>query len=809
MTRPRQPVASFALVVICLVLALAGNPAAQSKRKFQDTDDRFMNSVDVILRRVPAGRFRMGETAPTDPKAFKQAPLGTAEGDFDEHPVHDVTITSDFFMSETEITVEQFKKFRDEMQGDGRDRPSVTGISWDEATAFCAWLSKKEKKPYRLPTEAEWEYAARAGSTGNFPGGNEPPADDAPNAFGLTGMHGGALEWVHDWYGLYPYEPQSDPVGPATGWGRVVRGGGIQGPRNKDINGEAPFYRRSANRASAPAAYRGQHRIGFRIVMAPLPKTAPLPVETPFATQAVKQTGVPLTSGPDPKVPYLVRRPVLPTPPENMFPDAIRASGVEPGIFGHNHSAGLTVAPNGDLFYIAFSADTPHTEYLPDTTFIAARRRFGSQEWDPPSLFMDFADVNDQSALLMTDGKEMWFFGGGVGLPGVPFRITKSSDSGATWSPIELPLLRPPVGGWSPQPIEHAFRTKDGALNVAIDGVGGESRLMATRDNGVTWGDAGGGTAGRHTVFVTLKDGSILGIGGKNTDIDRFMPQALSHDGGKTWTVSKTPFPALGSNQRPALVKLANGHLFFASDWQERDNKPQPAGITQRGVFVAISDDDGKTWKIKTLPGSLPHEGAVFRDRPEPMWTRFGHNDGTLGYAVATQGPDGLIHLLSSMTHPSMEYELNEAWVLSDTTDDTVLKPAAGGKTVSGGDRWSASDGGKPRSSWSGVVSKTRGFTLDGPERWLRPDGTPQYEVTWRDGKKVGVERLFDQAGRKLWERDHREDGVTVWTQYWSNGQVRSKSEWKDGKAEGTATHWTPEGQEAGHYEFRHGDVVR
>jgi formylglycine-generating enzyme required for sulfatase activity len=658
----RQSSSAALVAALCLALALQAGSHAQDqdqpkKKKFQDTADRVMNSVDIIMRRVPAGHFRMGQTGKTDPARFKQSSMVT-EGDYDEHPAHDVTISADFFMSETEITVEQFQKFRYDIFDNGGDGPSVTGISWDEATAYCAWLSKKEKKSYRLPTEAEWEYAARAGSTGNFPDGDEPPPADKPNAFGLTGMHSGALEWVSDWYGPYVFDAQTDPVGPASGWGHVVRGGGILGVRGKDLNSTAPFYRRSANRASAPAAFHGQHRIGFRIVMAPLPKTEPAAVEPPFATQAVKQTGLPVTSGPDAKTPYFVRRPVLPIPPENMLPDAIRASGMEPGMLGHNHSAGLTVAPNGDLFFIAFSADTPHTEYLPNTLFIAARRRYGAQEWDPPSVFMDFADVNDQSALLTTDGKDIWFFGGGIGLPGVPFRFTKSSDNGATWTPLVLPQMLPPVGGWSPQPIEHAFRTKDGALNVAVDGVGGESRLLATRDNGVTWRDAGGGSAGRHTVFVTLKDGSILGIGGKNTNIDGFMPQALSHDGGKTWTVTKTPFPALGSNQRPALVRLASGRLFFASDWQERDNKPQPAGVTQRGVFVALSDDDGKTWKIKTLPGSLPHEGAVFRDRPEALWTRFGHNDGTLGYAVATQGPDGLIHLVSSMTHPSMEYEL-------------------------------------------------------------------------------------------------------------------------------------------------------
>jgi len=138
--------------------------------------------------------------------------------------------------------------------------------------------------------------------------------------------------------------------------------------------------------------------------------------------------------------------------------------------------------------------------------------------------------------------------------------------------------------------------------------------LWASRDEGHTWSDTGGRTAGRHTTFVILKDGGVLGIGGTNTNIDGYMPQAISNAGGRTWQVSKTPFPALSSNQRPVVLRLASGRLFFAADWQNRQGK-KPAGISQSGAFVALSDHDGKTWKMKTLPETLPQEASRCRGK--------------------------------------------------------------------------------------------------------------------------------------------------------------------------------------------------
>jgi hypothetical protein len=117
--------------------------------------------------------------------------------------------------------------------------------------------------------------------------------------------------------------------------------------------------------------------------------------------------------------------------------------------------------------------------------------------------------------------------------------------------------------------------------------------LWATRNDGVTWFDTGGRTLGRHATYALGTDGgTMLGFGGKNSQIDGFMPLSTSTDGGRTWTNTKTPFPEVGGNQRPSVIRLRSGRLLFASDYRHTQ-KPQPEGVSARGAFVAWSDDDG------------------------------------------------------------------------------------------------------------------------------------------------------------------------------------------------------------------------
>ena len=124
----------------------------------------FTNSISMKMLYIEKGSFLMG----AQPDSFHIGkPTSTSKDapSADEQPAHHVTISKGFYMSETEVTIRQYRQFKKEYSGTGYFEPYATGISWDEAQAFCKWLSKKEGKPYRLPTEAEWEYAARAGTT--------------------------------------------------------------------------------------------------------------------------------------------------------------------------------------------------------------------------------------------------------------------------------------------------------------------------------------------------------------------------------------------------------------------------------------------------------------------------------------------------------------------------------------------------------------------------------------------------------------------------------------------------------------------
>ena len=304
--------------------------------------EEFTNSLGLSLVLIPAGEFQMG--ADEDPsetrKAFPYAPADWLEGETPQHPVR---ITKAFYMGAYQIRLKDFLEFCREanyqpeaerniepMHGlDAAGRPTkspdfrpwrpgweqtedhpVNYVSWNDAVEFCKWLSQKEGKTYRLPTEAEWEYACRAGTTTRYWCGNDPEeltqvanvADQdtksrwpnavvrtlqdgeikdttipypylsgrdgyvytapvgqfRPNPFGLYDMHGNLWEWCQDWYDEHYYSksPVDDPQGPAGGTYRVMRGGGWD---------DTTIYYRSAARLDHSASFRCP-RAGFRVV---------------------------------------------------------------------------------------------------------------------------------------------------------------------------------------------------------------------------------------------------------------------------------------------------------------------------------------------------------------------------------------------------------------------------------------------------------------------------------------------------------------------------------------------------------------
>jgi formylglycine-generating enzyme required for sulfatase activity len=170
-----------------------------------------------------------------------------AAGELEKIPAGStVTITKPFYMGKYPVTQGQWQVVMgaNPSQFKNRKHP-VENVSWEDAHTFIERLNRRQGcDDYRLPTEAEWEYACRAGSTASFPWGNDehklaehawyfgnsgqmthPVGEKTPNAWGLHDMLGNVWEWVQDWYGEYENGPVTDPAGPPTGTARVVRGG--------------------------------------------------------------------------------------------------------------------------------------------------------------------------------------------------------------------------------------------------------------------------------------------------------------------------------------------------------------------------------------------------------------------------------------------------------------------------------------------------------------------------------------------------------------------------------------------------------
>jgi len=292
---------SAVLALLCITAATAQTVPPPPKT--------LTNSLDMPLVLLPSGEFLMGSDEPIE-RLQKDYPLmapSRLQNLSDEAPVHKVRISRAFFMGATEVTVGQFRQFVKEsgyvpesisdgtggygynadydpaisQRGDlfeGRlpryswlnpgfvqtDEHPVVNVTWGDANALAQYLSRKEGRVYRIPTEAEWEYAARAGTRTRYHSGDDPQslaqvgntfdqsavklwpklaehairgtdgyaftapvASFAPNAFGLYDMHGNAWEWTSDLHdeGYYAHSPVDDPQGPKEGNVYVRRGG--------------------------------------------------------------------------------------------------------------------------------------------------------------------------------------------------------------------------------------------------------------------------------------------------------------------------------------------------------------------------------------------------------------------------------------------------------------------------------------------------------------------------------------------------------------------------------------------------------
>jgi len=529
-----------------------------------------------------------------------------------------------------------------------------------------------------------------------------------------------------------------------------------------------------------------------------------------FTQSGIKQDLAPALRGPEPKRPHFSVRFALPLPPDNNTNLVGGLVGLDAGVWAHNHSPGFEVLPNGDLLAVYFSARMANgeAESAKDTRFIQARLRHGAEQWDMPEPFLDFEGMNDQSALLWRDGKSVWFFGGGRGASTMmPFKLAASTNNGVTWT-LTLPQLDKPATDFTAQPISSAFRGANGAMYFAMDAKEDSSFLWRSSDAGVHWTDMGGRTGTRHSPIVPLDDkGNLLSFGGKNSPMNGWTPMNRSSDWGATWNESKpAPFPALGNNQRPSLIRLANGNLCFVTDTYTRKIGKSPEGWKLgEGCVVAISTNSGKDWHMKRLPVELPHEKLESRN-------------GTLGYATVRQAPNGLIHVLATMTRPCLHYEFNEAWVMSNTGD--IQPEHAGGMIEMYRENYTD---GSPRVTWNARVCPNGRYLLEGKEASYHPDGKVEHEVTYASGRKTGEETFWATDGTKLWSWNHDvKKHVSIWTHYWPDGRKRIESTWdtnpraQDVKrefpgfvADGPARHWNASGKLTDSYEFADGALNR
>ena len=201
----------------------------ESSGKEEVTDLGKDVKLEMIL--IPAGKFVMGSPA-------------SEKGHRINETQHEVTLTKPFYMGKYEVTQEQWDAVIVNNRSFYRGpKLPVTSVSWENCQEFIKKLNAKTSGGYRLPTEAEWEYSCRAGTTTAYSYGDSITKNDSnveglstkvvgsykPNAFGLYDMHGNVWEWCEDWKVDYPKEAVIDPKGPEAGKNRVLRGGSFTG----------------------------------------------------------------------------------------------------------------------------------------------------------------------------------------------------------------------------------------------------------------------------------------------------------------------------------------------------------------------------------------------------------------------------------------------------------------------------------------------------------------------------------------------------------------------------------------------------
>lgn len=580
------------------------------------TMDVFSNhKIEIEFVPVKAGTFTMG--------ADLSAEFITAEkGVFiqDEFPVREVTISKDFEIGKYLVTNAQYEKFdpgHAELRGKANgisqnDNEPVVYVNWNEAMAFCKWLSSLDPRyDYRLPTEAEWEYACRAGTRTPYNDGisgdiytmnplgplaekqrvitewsvtrgnpnthniawSSPEYVDltvgqiGPNAWGLYEMMGGVEEMTMDWYGPYIAFDTIDPVGYIDGSSKVVRGGS----HNVHVQTLRSANRSSSNRTDS------HFLMGFRLVRVPKGQSLP----EPYLEQSIKpwarnvsQTKYDWKS--DRVEPYFEMVSLYDVKSE--YGTAALAEQYNIPLYWHNHSPTITWTENGDLLLIWFSGESEQGQELTTLALRGRRQESGKVVWDTEvSEFYKEADRNMHGTLVwnnsvrLSNGFEEPFTlyllqsictDGKWSKLATAFR--KSTDNGATWTePIMIKQGKDSyhLSAARNQMQGNAFTMQDGTLIAFADGsaVGGSgSSANISNDGGNNWevSTLKDGPPGNHTVGVELKGGRIMTFSRDRGSTFGSLPKSISTDHGKTFTFHESEFPPISTVMRSALIRL-------------------------------------------------------------------------------------------------------------------------------------------------------------------------------------------------------------------------------------------------------------
>ena len=658
----------------------------------------YTNEFGMVFKRIPAGAFTMGtgESEVLDDSITFDGHPAFVHGDYDEHPAHEVTITQPFYMAACEVTNADYERFdpshaalRGLLEFSKEDDEAVVFVNWEEAQAYCTWMANQTGLPFRLPTEAEWEYACRAGATTAYFTGDTLPesfwknqkkswypnarstaedivplyvAQTPANPWGLYDMHGNVEEWCADWYGPYLPGAQTDPAGRTDGDFRVSRGGS---------HSTVPYYLRSANRMGTLPEDK-HWLLGLRVALGtPPPAASTAPAEAPLHRRNVLQE-VPETiwEGPDPALPYFQTPRETVHIPEDMtgplYPNSIPNIPGEPG--QSNHNPNVAVCRNGDLLLLW---DSTVMEQGREMNLAASRLRHGEEVWEDASVFWESPDRNDHAPVLWNDADGTLYFFCALGAAGTRGNLAGilrvSEDNGATWSRARMIHTDRSVHF---QPSSSAFRTQDGTLILpsdatAPDGYDEGTYLYRSHDNGETWDPPSARAEGIHGATCELPDGRVL-LFGRTADALPQMPENLTEDLGDNWITSPSVFPPIGGGQRGTLIHIQKGVLLHLSFARTDYSMIAADGTVQSctGLFTAISYDQGASWPAMRLVSD--GSGRTMLTTDGGAFTMTNTTAEPRGYTDACQTPNGVVHLFTSSQH----YAVNLAWLNAEYDGD-------------------------------------------------------------------------------------------------------------------------------------------